>query len=465
MSSQQAASGPGPGPSPAPPEHEHKEHNHPPLVAITAVEVEETKSWQRVVSVKLPLAEWEAARAQVLTGVRRKAQVPGFRKGKVPMEMVESLYAQEIAYDALDWLLPRAWHQAMHEVTLDTVNDPEYSDIDFGEESGSFGFKATVEVRPQVKIEGYQGQSVTAYEEEVPADGLERTLAQLQEARAAFNPVERAAADGDRVTVDFRQVDVGGLPVLGTEVKDHAFELGSPYVLEAFSTGVRGMAPGEERRFPVSYPADYDQESLAGQSRNFLVTLKGVEAKSLPALDDDFAKEVGKFDSIQKLRDQIQANFEAEIRDRNRGRLEAALVQGLLAKNPFELPPSMVASYVLHLISDQERRGGRALSDEERRQAIEGLAPGAELAIKRWFVLDAVAKQEALAVSDADYEAHLDALAAAEGQPPAEIRKSVERAGAAGRLREDLLHRKVFAFLEAQAQIKRAPIPRPEVEA
>ncbi len=461
MSSQQAAS----GPSPAPPEPEHKEHNHAPLVAIASVEVEETKSWQRVVSVKLPAAEWQAARAHVLTGVRRKAQVPGFRKGKVPPAMVESLYAREIVMDALDWLLPRAWHQALHEVTLNTVSEPDYSDIDLGEESGEFSFKATVEVRPEVKIEGYRGQSVTAYEEEVPADGVERTLAQLQEARAEFGAVERAAAEGDRVTVDFRQVDEGGLAVLGTEVKDHVFELGSPYVLEAFSTGVRGMAPAEERRFPVTYPADYDQESLAGQTRNFQVTLKGVEAKSLPALDDGFASEVGKFESLQQLRDQVGANIEAEIRDRNRGRLEAALVRGLLEKNPFELPPSMVASYVAHLISDQERRGGRALAQDERQQAVEGLAPGAELAIKRWFILDAVAKQEALAVSEADYEGHLDALAAAEGRPAAEIRKSVERAGAAGRLREDLLHRKVFAFLAEQAQIQRAPIPRPEAEA
>lgn len=445
-------------------EHEH-EHGHAPLVAISELTVEEPKSWQRVVTVKLPLGEWEAARAHVFTGVRRKAQVPGFRKGKVPAEMVESLYAREIALDALDWLLPRAWHQAMHEVSLETVNDPDYGDVDFGEESGVFSFKATVEVRPKVTIEGYQGQAVTAHEEPVPADGVERTLAQLQEARAEFAVVERPAADGDRVTVDFRQVDEGGLPVLGTEVKGHHFELGSPYVLEAFSTGVRGMSPGEERRFPVSYPADYDQESLAGQTRNFQVTLVQVEAKGLPALDDSFASEVGKFESMQQLRDRIQSNIEAEIAGRNRQRLEAALVHGLLAKNPFELPPSMVASYVLHLLADEERRRGRALSEEERQQAIEGLAPGAELAIKRWFILDAVAKQEGLAVSDEDYEAHLDALAEAEGRPGAEIRQSVARAGAAGRIREDLLHRKVYTFLEGAAQIQRAPLPEPAAEA
>jgi len=165
------------------------------------------------------------------------------------------------------------------------------------------------------------------------------------------------------------------------------------------------------------------------------------------------------------LRDRIQANIEAEIRDRNRQRLEAALVHGLLAKNPFELPPSMVASYVLHLLADEERRRGASLGEDERRQAIESLAPGAELAIKRWFLLDAVAKQEGLAVSDEDYEAHLGALAAAEGRPGEEIRQSVARAGAAGRIREDLLHRKVYAFLETEAKVQRAPISVPAAEA
>ena len=252
MSSQQAVPGQDPG-------HEPQEHHeHPPLVALEGVEVEETKPWQRVVSIRLPVAEWEQARARVLVGIRRKAQVPGFRKGKVPRDRVESLYAREIAYDALDWLLPRAWHQALHQVSLDTVNDPEYGDIDFGEKSGQFSFKATVEVRPEVKIEGVKGLAVTWYREDPPADGVERTLEQLQASRAEFAAVERAAADGDRLTLDFRQVDAEGLAILGTEVTGHVFELGSAYVLEAFADGVRGMSPGEERSFPVSYPADYE---------------------------------------------------------------------------------------------------------------------------------------------------------------------------------------------------------------
>ena len=458
MSSQQAA------PGQDSQQHEHGHHDHPPLVELQGVEVEETQSWQRVVSIKLPVSEWDQARATVLVGIRRKAQLPGFRKGKVPKAMVESHYAREIAYDALDWLLPRAWHQAMHEVTLNTVNDPEYSDIDFGEESGTFGFKATVEVRPEVTITGAKGMAVTWYREDPPADGVERTLESLQESRASYAEVERAAADGDRLSVDFRQVDEDGHAILGTEVTGHLFELGSDYVLDAFSDGVRGMSVGEERRFPVTYPADYDQESLAGQSRHFQVTLKRIEEKRLPTLDDAFAAEVGKFKSMDELREQIKGNIEADIENRNRGRLETALVQGLLALNPFELPPSMVENYLVHLVADQERRAGREITDEERREAAKAMRPGAEFAIKRWFVIDTVAKQESLAVDDAEFEAHLESLAKAEGSEVEDIRRSVKRADAEERIREDLLHRKVFAFLEEQATIKREPMPQAGAE-
>lgn len=444
-------------------EHGH-EHAHAPLVELLGVEVEETKSWERVASVRLPAGEWEQARAKVLVGIRRKAQAPGFRKGKVPMKMVEDMYAREIVYDALDWLLPRAWHQALHDLELDIVSDPEYADIDFGEEGGEFSFKATVQVRPEVEIKGWKGIKVTWYKEDFPERGVEQTLEQLRESRAEYAVVERAAADGDRVTVDFRQVDEGGLPVLGTQVTGHVFELGNQYVLEAFSAGVRGMGLEEERSFPVTYPEDYDQETLAGQTRQFQVTLKKVEEKKLPELDDEFAAQVGEFESVDALKTRIEGNIRAEIDQRNEGRLETALVQSLLAVNEFELPPAMIANYTEHLIADQEERGGNKLEAKERSEASERLKPGAEFALKRWFLIEAVARQESMSIGDEDFAAHLEALAEAEGSEVDSIRQSVERAGAEGRMREDLLHRKVFAFLRDQAKIKEEAIPQPAAQ-
>lgn len=437
------------------------DHDHAPLVELLGMEVEETKSWERVVSLRLPVSAWDDARAKALVGVRRKAQLPGFRKGKVPAKMVAAQFAQEIAYEALDWLLPRAWHQAMHDLDLAVVNDPEYSDIDFGEGKEVFFFKATVQVRPVVSISGHKGIKVTWYKEPEPEGGVDQTLSQIRESRAEFTELERAAAAGDRLTVDFQQVDDDGLFVIGTEVKGHVFELGSEYVLAAFSEGLRGASPGEERQFPVTYPADYDQESLAGQIRRFKVTLQKLEEKNLPALDDDFAAEVGEFKSLAELQERIAKNIKAEIDQRNGNRLETALVQSLLAINEFEMPPVMVSNYVEHLIADQEQRGGRELEPAERTEAAERMKPAAEFALKRWMLLDAVAEQEAMLVSDEEFEQHLQALAEAEGGEIDSIRRSVERAGAASRIREDLLHRKVFEFLREQAKIKEEAIPQP----
>jgi trigger factor len=427
---------------------------------LSGVEVEESKSWQRVLSVSLPAEEWRKARAVALKDRRKKTQLPGFRKGKAPAEMINEQYGPQIDMEGLEWLLPRAWRQALVDAGVVPITDPEFADIDFGEESGTLTFKGTVEVRPEVKISGYKGLGVTWYKEEEPADGIERTLESLAESRAEFNPVERPAAEGDRVELDFRQIESTGEVILGTEVKDHSIEVGSPNVLKEFSDGLLGTSKGDSKRFPVTYPADFEQEALAGQTRHFLVTINEVAEKKLPEINDNFATEMGDFETLAVLKERIGLNIKADIDQRNGQRLEAALVQGLLSINEFEVPPSMIGSYVEQLIRDQEERGGRPVPEEERQKAREGLRSGAEFAIKRWFLQDAVAGQESLTVSDEDYEAHLQRLAEKDEVELETVKQSIKRAKAEGRIREDLMHRKVFDFLKAEAKIKEEAVPQ-----
>ena len=428
-----------------------------PAVEIQSVDVEEPKTWERVLAVALPAAAWHQARARVLVGLRRKVQLPGFRKGKAPKELIASQYAGQIDMDALEWLLPRAYGEALGRTEIHPVSDPEFSEVRYGADE-PFTFKATVQVKPAITVTGIDGLKVTWYTESMPEDAVDRTLEGIRHERAEFETVERAAADGDRLTVDFRQVDAG-VPIVGTEVKGHVFELGHRQVLAGFSDGIRGMAAGEERAFPVAYPDDYEQQTLAGQTRNFQVTLHQVEEKKLPALDDEFARNLGNFNDMAALRERIEANIAAEIEQRNRQRLETALVQALLAINEFEAPPVMVSNYVESMIAEQERRNGQPLPDGERARAVEGLTPGATFALKRWLALDAVAGQENMAVGDDEYDAHLERMAEAEGTEVAKVRRSVERMGAEGRIREDLLHRRVFEFLESRATIKQEAIP------
>jgi len=443
--------------------HEHR-HDHPPLIALEGVEVEETKPWQRVVSVKVPVDAWLEAREKAARKLRRDVTLPGFRKGKAPMAKVEAQFGANIDMDALEWVLPRAWHQATHELDFLPINEPEYSAIDFGE-GKPFSFKATVELRPELRIEGVEGMKVTWYKEEVPPQALDQTLESLREGRAEFDEVERPAVDGDRVTADFHQVDAGGLPIVGTQVSDHSFELGSPMILADFSDGLRDMSPGDERTFSVSYPGDYDRKELAGTTRGFRATLKKVEAKRLPEMDDDFARELGDFENMESLRKRLRGNIELEIEGRNRERLDAALIHSAMAKNEFEVPPSMVTRYVDAMVEEHDERAGGKLSDADKEKARKGFRPGAEFAIKRWFLLDALAKQEGITVSDEDYEEHLNRIAEAEGVEPDKVRESFRKNQAEGRVREDLLHRKVLDFLKENAKIKEEAIPETQAQA
>jgi len=437
--------------------HTH-EHDHAPLVQLDEVKVEEPQSWQRVISVSVPAKEWAEARESAVRKLRKDVTLPGFRKGKAPAAAVEEKFATNIDMDALEWILPRAWHQASHEIDFFPINDPEYSDIDFGRDK-PFRFKATVEVRPEVRIEGTSGMKVTWYKEEAPEDATRQTLEGLRENHAEYAEVERPAADGDRVTADFHQVDEAGLPILGTQAVDHSFELGSANILAAFNEGMRDMAPGDEKTFSVSYPEDYDQKELAGSTRGFHAKLKKVEEKSLPELDDAFAGQLGEFDSIEALRERIESNIALEVEGRNRERLDAALIQSALAKNKFDVPPSMVSRYVEAMLQEHDQRAGGKLSDEDKENARKNFRPGAEFAIKRWFMLDSLAKQEGITVSDEDYEEHLGKIAEQEGVELEKIRESFTKNQAENRVREDLMHRKVLDFLRENAKIKEEAIP------
>ena len=438
-------------------EHTH-DHSHAPLVELGEVSVEETKSWQRVVSVNVPATEWAEARKEAAKSLRKGVTLPGFRKGKAPADKVEAQYGPQIDMDTLEYLIPRAWHQATHEIDFMPINDPEYSDIDFGADK-PFSFKATVEIRPEVKIEGTKGMKVTWYQEEAPADAADQTLMGIRENRAEYKEVERSAKDGDRITADFHQVDESGIAIVGTQVADHSFELGSPMILEEFSTGMRGMSVGDERTFSVTYPEEYEQKELAGSLRAFNANLKKVEEKNLPELDDAFAKELGDFENVAALQERIEANIALEVEGRNRERLDAALIQSSVAKNEFEVPPSMVTRYVEAMLEEQVERAGGEMSDEDKENARKNFRPGAEFAIKRWFLLDSLGKQEGIVVSDEDFEEHMKKIAEQEGVEVDQIRESFAKHQAEGRVREDLLHRKVLDFLRENAKIKEEAIP------
>ena len=195
------------------------------------------------------------------------------------------------------------------------------------------------------------------------------------------------------LTVDFNQVDEGGLTIVGTLVEDHVFELGNPMILTEFSDGVRGLEQGGERAFNVAYPADYDQPELAGQTRRFQARVKKVEEKILPELNDEFAAGLGDFGNLQALKDRIGKNLDMEVDGRNRERLDAGLVQAALAKNEFEVPPSMVDNYVESIFADRDHGADKPMTEAEKEDARGNVKPGAEFAIRRWFLIDAVAEK------------------------------------------------------------------------
>ncbi|MEA2375155.1 MAG: trigger factor [Thermoleophilaceae bacterium] len=399
----------------------------------------------------------------------RELKIPGFRKGKVPPEVVIRRVGRDAVLDeAVRRALPDWYEQAVHDAGIAAVGDPSLDLAELPEKGSPLQFSIEVAVRPEAELGEYKGLEAGRRESEVPAEEVDAEIERLRQSAASLENVDRAATADDFVVVDFTG-SIDGEPFEGGEARGYLLELGSGRLVEGFEEQLQGASPGDEREVKVTFPEDYRAENLAGQDAVFAVSVKEVKEKKLPELDDDFAAEAGGFDTLEELRSDI----EGKVRESREREIEVefreAVVDAAAEAAKIDVTHDLIHAKAHEMWGSTRRRLERQGIPADRYLQIAGKTeeelvteaePDAERALRRESVLAAVIEAEGIEVGDDELLDSLrEATAAGGGEAgDAELQKAIERAKAEGRddaLREDIAMRKAVDLLVESAK----PIP------
>lgn len=433
-------------------DHDHGHHHHEPERQF-ALSVASPSQTRRVLSFQVPADEMEKERAAVRAELRRELRIPGFRRGKVPANYIEKNYADVIATDAVRNMLPVVYEQGLVRERLLPLGEPRFENVEFAD--GGLKFDATIDVRPDVVLKGYEKVSVEAHARTVADADVDQAVASVRERLAVLETVDRAATSSDTVVIDYVPFDEAGAPEEKARVEGYSVSLASESLLEEFRIGLVGMKAGEEKEIQVVYPADFGDPELAGKARKFRAKVAEVKQKLLPELDDAFAKRIDPSSgSLLDLRLRIRKELQAEEEGRHRREVEDKIVDAIIAKNPFEVPEVMIENYLSSLV-DEDRRQRQGAADEGREAEIRQLfRASAERTIRRYFILDAVKRQENIAVTGEDMAERIRRMAQHVGRPEEDVRRALEQPGRRRSFENDLLDEKAMAFLRERAVVK-----------
>jgi trigger factor len=418
------------------------------------VAVESVEGCKRRLAVEAPAdvvqQEWERAYGRV----QKQARLPGFRKGHVPRSLVKVHFSDDVRREVAEHLIPDVYRRALAEAKLDPVNEPDLQEVRL-EEGAPLSFVAVVEVKPSIALGDYRGVAVQHAATPVTADDLAAALDQMREQQAQFHVVERPAATGDLVVVDYTMAIDGHPPSSQT---GYEFLVGARNVLPEIDDAVVGVGAGEERQVTLRFADDHRREDLRGRGGHATVKVVEVKEKALPVLDDDFAKSLGEFETLEALRAELQKQLEARREHEDRRTLQEKVVDAVIAQHEFTVPDALVMRQVAHRIEHARESVRRQGIDPERmpwdyEKLIAELRPGAEKAVRRALLLEAIADREAIAPTDADVDAEVEKLAQASQRPTPAVRRMMEKSGDLDGLRQGLRDRMTLELLVANANI------------
>jgi trigger factor len=418
------------------------------------VAVEEIEGCKRRLAVEAPVdvvtQEWERAYGRV----QKRATLPGFRRGHVPRSLVKLHFADDVRREVAEHLIPDVYRRALSEARIDPVNEPDLQDLKL-EEGAALTFTAVVEVKPAIALGDYRGVEVQHAPAPVTDADVDEALGRMREQHAQFRSVERAAATDDLVVVDYTLVPQDHEP---TTAAGYHFLVGSGTVLQEIDAAVIGMQAGEEREVSLRFADDHRMETLRGKSGTAHLKLGEVKEKVLPALDDEFAKTLGEFETLDALRAEARRQLEARREADARQELEDKIMDALLARHEFGVPDVMVMRQVAHQVEHTRERLRRQGVDPEGIQwdytkIVGELRPAAEKAVRRALLLEAIADQETLAASDAELDAEVERFARASQRPVPAVRRMMEKSGDLEALRHGLRDRKTLELLIEHARV------------
>jgi trigger factor len=434
---------------------------------LVNVTVESLAPCRKLVRIEVEAQKVDEAFSQVAKDFQREANLPGFRPGKAPREVVLRKYSKEIEDEARRKLLNESYRTAIDEQKLEVVGSPDIEEIQFGRNQ-SFLFAATVETAPEFELPEYKGIPVKKETGAVTDEDVDRALESLRQPAVSFNKVERPLQTGDIAVVDYKGTSEGkplteiaptakGL----SERENFWVEMGSGSFIPGFADQLMGASAGEKRTVNVDFPADFVSKDLAGKKAVYEVEIKEVKEKALPPMDDEFAKKYGA-ESLEKLKEGVRHDLENELKRKQDRSVRSQIIRSLLNRVNFELPESVVAretrNVVYDLVQENAKRGvPRQVIEEQKDQIYTAAAQGAKERVKIGFLLQKIAEKEDIKVAQEEVSQRVVAMAHMYQIPVEKFVKDLQKRNGVIEVFDQIMNEKVLDFLEKNAAIEEVP--------
>src|SRR4051794_1764850 len=422
------------------------------------------------VQVEVPAADVEKATSRAARAMAKEMRMPGFRAGKAPPSLViQRLGFGPVLQEAIRDALPEWYELALFDAGVSPIGDPSIEMVSTPEDEGeSLEFKFEVGVRPEAKLGEYKGLDVGREEKEVPDEIVDTEVERIREGFARLEQVEREAAEGDSLLIDFEGF-LDGSAFQGGAAEDYLLGLGSGQLIEGFEEQLVGSKAGDEREVKVTFPADYQAEHLAGEEAVFKVKVKEVREKVLPELDDEFASDASEFDTLEELRSDIREKVGAALGSRAEEDFRVAAVDAAVAEATVEVSAELATARATERWERMERQlAGRGMDPNQflqmqgktRDELIEETKEDAEKELKREAVVTAIAEAEEIEVSEAEMVEALEHSAEHERTTPEKLLERLQKSGRDAMVREDLRAQKAIELVADSAK----PIPKDEAD-
>jgi trigger factor len=416
------------------------------------IAVQETESWARRLSITVPAPRVARTRGAVASQIAQGARLPGFRKGKLPQRVIEQRFGPSIHQETLDRLIQEAYREALALEGLTPISQGQVGNVKY-DEGTDLEFEVEFEVQPQVRLEQTSGFTVARPTNEITDEDVESVLERLRDERGEWEPIEGSKPDyGDQV-----EVEITALEEKAEEEKEephtYRFVIGEGQAIPAIEEAILTLEVDAADEFDVAFPDDFPDEERRGETRRLRIHLVSAQRKKRPELDEELARAVGDFESVDALRSRVREDLLADVEQRATAEVRRQLVEQILEANPFEVPGSMVDRYLDYMTGggQAEREKERSPEEEERVAKIrESLRPQAEWGLKRMMVVEQIAEQEGLSATQDEIDGKVEELATRHGRTPSEVWIQLEKSGQLEVLEREITEDKVFAHLLEQ---------------
>jgi trigger factor len=392
---------------------------------------------ERLLQISVPVETVRDAEEKAARRYATRVRLPGFRPGKAPPAIIKKRFADAIRQEMLESLVQEAYKEVVEREQLKLASQPHVHDVKFGENE-PLTFELHFEVRPDIALARTQGFRVQRTERHITDEQVREQIDQVREQRASWSPIDDRPAEGDMVTVVLATADeTGAIP----EGKQYPLVLGAGQAIPGIEELIMEAKAGQTVERPVKWPDDFPDESQRSKTKTVRVTLQDVKRKTLPELDDAFAREVGDFDSIDALRKAIRDDLEANAKRETESEVRQRLLDDIIGANQFDVPPSWVSQLV------DAYANAYQVPDGEKDKFATEFRPMAERQVRRDLVIDTVAERESLTATEADLDDRIAETASKRGADPGQLYASLQKAGRLKELERSITEDKVFKWL------------------